>query len=321
MMQGTTRLLVLTLAAGAAAALLFAAPFVLGLGAAAPLTLTGIPLMAAGLGFGVLAAIGAGLTGLMVLFGMAVLFALSSEPVVLFAALFVIPIVFAVQQLQRSRTSSLGYIEWQPPLNVMAWLLAGALLVMIVFAVMVIRGNTDLPFLTRSFLQPVVTGLFPELGFHRTRSLVEVLTPVFPGAAIAVWLILLSVATAGALALLRFWGALQRPLPRMEELQVPLWIPAAFGLAVAFALLDHGNLAYLGQNAAIALLVPVFLAGAGSFHAIARRTPIFFVVIAVFYGFMIVFPPLIAVVALIGVADQTLDLRRRIGFDPTGQEV
>jgi hypothetical protein len=107
----------------------------------------------------------------------------------------------------------------------------------------------------------------------------------------------------------------------VEELRVPLWIPAAFGLAVAFALLDHGNLAYLGQNAAIALLIPVFLAGAGSFHAIARRTPIFFVVIAVFYGFMIVFPPLIAVVALIGVADQTLDLRRRIEFDPTGQEV
>jgi hypothetical protein len=114
---------------------------------------------------------------------------------------------------------------------------------------------------------------------------------------------------------------LRRPAPRMEELRVPVWIPVAFGLAVAMAFLGDVNTAYFGQNAAIALLLPMFLVGAGSFHAIARRTPIFYVVIAVFYGFMIVFPPLIAVVALIGMADQTLDLRRRIGLDPTGQEV
>jgi hypothetical protein len=320
-MQGTTRPLLLTLAAGAAAALLFVAPFVLGLGAAAPLTLTGIPLMAAGLGIGVLAAIGAGLTGLVLVFGLVVLLALSSEPVVLFAGLFAIPVVFALQQLQRSRTSSLGYIEWHPPLNVMSWLLAGALLIMVVFAIMIIRGNTDLPFLTRSFLQPVVTGLFPELGFHRTRAAVETMVPVFPGAAVVIWLGMLTVGTAGAVALLRRWGALRRPAPRMEELRVPVWIPLAFGLAVAMAFLGDVNTAYFGQNAAIALLLPMFLVGAGSFHAIARRTPIFYVVIAVFYGFMIVFPPLIAVVALIGMADQTLDLRRRIGLDPTGQEV
>lgn len=98
-MQGTTKYFVLTLAAGAAAALLFAAPFALGIGAVAPLTLTGVPLMAAGLGLGLLAAIGAGLAGLVLVFGIAVLFALSSEPIVLFAGLFVVPVIFAVQQL------------------------------------------------------------------------------------------------------------------------------------------------------------------------------------------------------------------------------
>jgi hypothetical protein len=41
----------------------------------------------------------------------------------------------------------------------------------------------------------------------------------------------------------------------------------------------------------------------------------------VFYGFMVLFPPLIALVAAIGVADQTLNLRRRIGLPPAGQEV
>jgi hypothetical protein len=321
MMQGTTRHLVLTLAAGAAAALLFAMPFAFGIVAVAPLTLTGIPLMAAGLGIGLLAAIGAGLTGLILMFGIAVLFALSSEPFVLFAALFAIPVVFAVQQLQRSRTSSLGYVEWHPPLNVMSWLLAGALLGMTIFSVMVIRGNTELAFLTKSFLEPLVTGMFPELGFHRTRSIVTTMTPMFPGAVVATWLLMLTVSTAAALGLLRYWGALRRPAPRMEELRVPLWIPATFVLAIVFVVYGDVNLAYLGQNAALALSVPLFLVGAGTFHAIARRTPIFSLVIAVFYGFMIVFPPLTAIVALIGVADQTLDLRRRIGLSPIGQEL
>jgi len=320
-MQGTTKHFALTLAAGAAAALLFAAPFALGIGAVAPLTLTGVPLMAAGLGLGLLLAIGAGLTGLVLVFGIAMLFALSSEPIVLFAGLFFVPVIFAVQQLQRTRTSSLGYIEWHPPLNVMAWLLAGVLVAMSFFAMMVIQDNTDLSFMARSFLQPVVTGVFPELGFHRTRELIQALTPIFPGTVVAVWLLMLAIATAGALALLRFYGALKRPATRMEDLRVPLWIPAAFCLSVLFVVYGDFNLAYLGQNAALALLVPMFLVGAGTFHAIARRTPITYLVIAVFCGFMIVFPPLTALVALIGVADQTLDLRRRIGLHPTGQEV
>ncbi|MBO6783924.1 MAG: hypothetical protein JJ899_11725, partial [Alphaproteobacteria bacterium] len=304
-----TKHLALTLAAGAAAALLFAVPFALGPFAVAPLTLTGVPLMAAGLGIGLLAAIGAGVTGLVLVFALAVLLALSSEPVVLFAGLFVVPVIFAVQQLQRSRTTSLGLIEWHPPLNVMAWLLAGALLAMVVFGVMVIRGNTDLIFLTSAFLEPALTAMLPETGLHRIRGMVETVAPVFPGAVIAAWLVMLAIATAGALALLHFNGALRRPAPRMEDLRTPVWVPLAFGLSVLFVLLGDFNLAYLGRNAAIALLVPMFFVGAGTFHAIARRTPIAYLVNAVFYGFMIVFPPLIALVALVGVADQTLNLR------------
>lgn len=320
-MQGTTKNLVLVLGAGAAAAILFAVPFAFGVAAVAPLTLTGVPLMAAGLGIGLLAAIGAGLTGLALVVVSAVLFALSSEPIVLFAGLFVVPVIFSVQQLQRTRTDSLGYIEWHPPLNVMAWLVGGALLAMFVFGAMVMQGNSDLVFLTESFLEPLLISLMPETGLHHIQDMVNRLTPVFPGAVVAAWLVMLSLATAGALALLHYLGALQRPAPRMEDLRVPLWIPAAFALALLFAAVGDTNYAFLGQNAAIALVVPMFLAGAGTFHAIARRTPITYIVIAVFYGFVIVFPPFIALVAAIGVADQTLNLRRRIGIVPNRQEV
>ncbi len=320
-MQGTAKNLALTLGAGAAAAILFAVPFAFGPAAVAPLTLTGVPLVAAGLGLGVLAAIGAGLTGLALVAIFTLLLALGSEPIVLFAGLFVIPVVFSVQQLQRTRTDSLGYIEWHPPLNVMAWLLGGALLAMIAFGIMVMQGLSDLDAMTKSFLEPTLTGMMPETGYHHIRRMVELLTPVFPGSVLALWLVMLSIATAGALAILHRIGALQRPAPRMEDLRLPQWIPVAFAVALLFWAVGDINYAYLGRNAAIAMMVPMFLSGASAFHAIARRTPITYLVNAVFYGFMVVFPPLIALVAAIGVADQTLNLRRRIGLPPAGQEV
>ncbi|MEP4377628.1 MAG: hypothetical protein ABJ215_04300 [Alphaproteobacteria bacterium] len=311
----------LTLSAGALAALLFAVPFAFGIGAAAPLTLTGIPLMAAGLGIGVIAAAGAGLTGLVVITGIVLALALGPEPSILFAVLFAAPIVFAVHMLGRSRTSSLGYIEWQPPLTVMAWLLAAAIAVMVIIGLMVIKGDTDLAVLTRTFLEPALTGLFPEFGLFRIRSMSSMMAPFFPGAVMVVWLLLLTVSTAGAIALLHNRGALGRPTPRMEELRTPLWVPVAFLVALLFVWWGDGNYAYLGQNAAIAIFVPMFLVGVGTFHAIARRTPITFVILAVFYGFLIVFPPLSVPVALIGMADQILGLRRRTGLVRPGQEV
>ena len=320
-MINSVRPYALTLSAGALAALLFAVPFAFGIGAAAPLTLTGIPLMAAGLGIGVIAAAGAGLTGLVVITGVVLALALGPEPTILFAALFAVPIVFAVHFLRRSRTSSLGYIEWQPPLTVMAWLLAAAIAGMIIFGLMVIKGDTDLVVLTKTFLEPLFTGIFPEFGLFRIRSLSGTIAPIFPGALMAVSLLLLAVSTAGAIALLHNRGALGRPTPRMEDLRTPLWVPVAFVVALLIVWWGDGNYAYLGQNAAIAIFVPMFLVGIGTFHAIARRTPITFVILAVFYGFIIVFPPLSVPVALIGVADQILGLRRRTGLVRSGQEV
>lgn len=317
----SVRPLALTFSAGALAALLFAVPFAFGIGAVAPLTLTGVPLIAAGLGIGVIAAAGAGLTGIVVVSGIVVLLTLGPEPTLLFAALFAVPVVFTVQQLRRSRTSPLGYIEWQPPLTVMAWLLAAALLAMAVFGFMVIKGNTDLVQLTQRFLEPLFTGIFPELGFFRTRSWVTSVAPVFPGSVIAVWLTMLAVSTAVAIALLQHRGLLGRPAPRMEDLRVPLWVPVAMIVALACFAWGDESIAYLGRNAAIAILVPLFLTGVGTFHAIARRTPITVLVLAVFYGFLVVFPPLIVMVAIIGVADQFLDLRRRTGLVRTDQEV
>lgn len=319
-MMNSARPYAMMLSAGALAALLFAVPFAFGVGAIAPLTLTGVPLIAAGLGIGVIAAAGAGLTGIALVAGIVGLLAFGPEPTLLFTALFAVPIVFTVQQLRRSRTSALGYIEWQPPLNVMAWLLAAALFAMVVFGAMFIKGNTGLVELTERFLQPLFTGLFPELGIFRTRSLVGSVAPIFPGAVIAAWLLMLSVSTAIAIALLKNRGLLGRPAPRMEDLRVPVWVPVAMVVALACFELGNTEVAYLGRNAAIAIVVPLFLTGAGSFHAIARRTPITLIVLAVFYGFLIVFPPLIVLVAIIGVADQFLDLRRRTGLVRPDQE-
>ena len=203
----------------------------------------------------------------------------------------------------------------------MAWILAAAITGMVLIGLMVIKGDSDLLVLTRTFLEPLFTGIFPERGLFRIRAMAGTMAPIFPGTVMAVWLLILAISTAAAIALLHNRGGLGRPAPRMEELRTPVWVPVALVGAFLLIWLGDANVAYLGRNAAIALFVPLFLVGAGSIHAVARRTPITYIILAVFYGFVIVFPPLSVPVALIGVADQFLDLRRRTGLVRSGQEV
>lgn len=214
-MINSVRPYALTLGAGALAALLFAVPFAFGIVAAAPLTLTGIPLMAAGLGIGVIAAASADLTGLVVITGIVLALALGPEPSILFALLFAAPIVFAVHMLRRAGTANAAY--GRPP--------------------------------------------DPALGAGRFHC-----------------------GIAG-----RLGGRRQLRLSRSKRGDCHFRSDVPRG----------GGHVSCDRTA----------------HAYHQRNP------CRFYGFLIVLPPLSVPVALIGVADQILGLRRRTGLVRSGQEV
>lgn len=317
----TVPAIVWTLAAGAAAAAMFATPFAAGVGAFAPLTLSGVPLLLAGLGIGLAAAMGAGAAAVAVLAGLLALLAAGPEGLAVFTLLFALPVVYIVHMLGRNRTSVLGYVEWYQPASVASWLAGAAVVVTCLVGSMIAAGDSQIETVSRGLLETVLTAVMPELGLFRTRAVADALAPWLPGLVGMAWLLALALSTAIAFAILRRHAALDRPVPRMASLRMPVWVPALAAMAGGVWLFGEGDIAFLARNAVLILAVPIFLVGAGTFHAIAARTTIRPVVLAVFYGFLIVFPPLAALVALVGVADQFLELRRRTHLADAAQEV
>src|SRR5437764_269436 len=101
-----------------------------------------------------------------------------------------------------------------------------------------------------------------------------------PGALILVYLTQLPLFMAGlwlgavnaalAQGVLARFSANWRPSPRLVELGLPIWLPAALGLALA-ATFFGGPWSFIGVNTMIALSVPFCLAGLAVLHAAAAR--------------------------------------------------
>src|SRR5207237_5090538 len=111
------------------------------------------------------------------------------------------------------------------------------------------------------------------------------------------------------------FGANWRPSPELPELGLPIWLPAALGLAAA-ATIFEGGLRFIGINMLIALSVPFCLAGLAVLHAAARRLShpamalISFYTVAALFGW-----PFVAV-AILGLLESWLGLRHRVA--PSG---
>jgi hypothetical protein len=110
--------------------------------------------------------------------------------------------------------------------------------------------------------------------------------------------------------LLARFGANWRPSPDLAALGLPIWIPVLLAGASGATLLG-GTARFIGVNVLIVLAVPFCLAGLAVLHTVARRFPRPAVTLTVFYllaGFL-GWPLLL--IALLGLLDSPLGLRRR----------
>jgi uncharacterized protein YybS (DUF2232 family) len=119
-------------------------------------------------------------------------------------------------------------------------------------------------------------------------------------------------ATNGSLAqgLLARFGASWRPSPDLAALGLPMWIPVLLAFAAGATLLGE-TARFIGVNVLIVLAVPFCLAGLAVLHTVARRFPRPAVTLVTFYllaGFL-GWPLLL--IALLGLLDSPLGLRRR----------
>jgi hypothetical protein len=265
--------------------------------------ITQLPLFLAGLWLGSGAAALAGLTGTLVLLAASDLLGAA-----VFAAVNAAPVAVLVRQALLAQRRSDGTLVWYPPGLLTAWL-TGLALTGIAGAVLLFGGPEGLQSALKSVVGEVLDRLAPQPVPNRDQ-LAEQLAMVIPGVVAASWMMMLVANAALAQGVLARFGRNWRPSPDLAGLGLPLWLPAALGLAVA-AIVVGGALRFVGLNMLIALSVPFCLAGLAVLHAAARRLThpamalIGFYVLAGLFGW-----PFLAV-AILGLLESWLGLRHR----------
>ena len=292
------------LACGAGGAILYLAVVLGTPGALILVYLTQLPLFLAGLWLGSGAASLAGAAALLVLLATSDLL-----DAAVFTLLNTAPVVVLVRQALLARRRDDGTLAWYPPGLLTAWLTALALAGMAV-AVLLFGGPQGL----QAALRGVVSHLLDRVSqrpLPDRAQIVEGLALVIPGIVAASWMIM-SVAN-GVLAqgLLARFGANWRPSPDLAQLGLPLWVAIALGGAIAAALVG-GTARFVGINMMIALSVPFALAGLAVLHLAVRRLPNPRMALMGFYTMAGLFGWPFLAIALLGLLESGLGLRRRI---------
>ena len=292
--------------ASAVASLSFASgvPFALMLVYLAPM-----PLMMAGLAFGTrITVIGAGAgiltTGLagglssMLIFGL--VHAIPALLIVYLALLSREDIV-----TQRGNSS----IAWYPLGHIPAHLslLSGALLVITA----VILTNPGMSILISTHLGEAFEMMAPHLPEQGRQRFADMLTPLFPGAVAASWVIMTVANGVIAQSLVVRMEKNLRPRPKYSAVDLPQWLSWPLVIAAVVALAGTGEWEYVGRNTAMVIATPYFLLGLAVVHSLAKRVTYTGSLLVVFYLVIVASLWATLVVAGIGVVEQWFGLRGR----------
>jgi Predicted membrane protein (DUF2232) len=290
---------------GTIAAALYLSVYTGSVGAAILVSLAQLPLFIAGLWLGTAAAALAAAAATAVVLAAAREFATAA----LFAALYAAPVVLLVREALLYRVDQQGRREWYPLGHLAAWLTALAL-GGFAAALFWFGGPAALQSMLRQALAPAVAAL-ADTSAAGQRLLTDTLAAVVPGVFAASWMLL--AITNGVLAqgVLARFEANWRPSPPLAALRLPLWITLALGGA-AVLILFAGPSRFVGVNVLIVLGIPFCLAGLGVVHAFADRLARPLIPLAVFYVLAGLFGWPFLLVALLGLVDGPLGLRRRV---------
>lgn len=265
--------------------------------------LTQLPLFAAGLWLGTGASASAGFVAALILAGAGNLLAAA-----LFAALNVVPVVLLVRQSLLARTGPGNAVEWYPPGLMTAWLTSLGLVAAAVTFVF-FGGPQAMQAALREALAAALDRRLGEITPELDQFL-AVVAFILPGIVATSWMVM--TASNGSLAqgLLARFRVSWRPSPDLAALGLPMWIPVLLAFASGATLLG-GTARFIGVNVLIVLAVPFCLAGLAVLHTVARRFPRPAVTLVTFYLLAGVLGWPLVLIALLGLLDSPLGLRRR----------
>jgi len=262
-----------------------------------------LPLFIAGLWLGVGASLLAGLAASLTLVA-----ASSSMTAAAFAGLNAVPVVLLVRQALLARTDGVGTIQWYPPGLLVAWL-TGLGLAAIAASLLLFGGPEGVQAAGRDVLAPALDRSGAEHLPERD-ELLFLLAYILPGIVVISWMVMTATNACLAQGLLARFGANWRPSPDLAALSLPAWVPILLALTVVATIVGDAA-RFFGINTMIVLAVPFCLAGLAVLHTLARRFSHPAILLVVFYVLAGVFGWPLLLVAVVGLLDSSLGLRRR----------
>ncbi|RIA56472.1 DUF2232 domain-containing protein [Dichotomicrobium thermohalophilum] len=298
--------------AGLVSALIFVSAATSAVAAALLVYITPLPLMIAGLGWGIRAS----LIGLGV--GMLIAAALFSINVSLTYALMLAgpaALLVYLALLSRPEPQAPGGLAWYPPGRLIAWaaLIAGA--IGGGSAVVLAAGTGDYDTSVRQLfdetLLPALQQGEQELTEEQINQTVKFMGGILPGAVAAVWLLimLINIWLGGKIASVS--GRLIRPWPSLSDMEYPRFLPIAFLVALVGTMLFAGLTAAIASAFTGAILLAYLLMGLVVIHVITRGSTFQPLVLVLLYVGIVLVGWLGLLVALLGVAEPLLRLRQR----------
>ena len=305
----------LALGAGLASAVIMLSVLGSGPKAAPLLYFAQLPLFLAGLSRGLGPALSAATIGALIvtLVGQSALG--SSVFGVMFLVLLAVPVILVTRMAVLSRPGAGGGVEWYPPRLILSWLIAYASLGLVAAAILFSGVEDGLEWQVRDAYRYVVervtnAPLSPELSRWLEGS-----ARSLPGVLAGTWLSMTSLSAVAAQALLSRLRWSLRPSPRLIDLTVPHRLLAALFAALAVAIFAEGQVGFVGRNLLPVLLAPYFFVGLAVVHTVARRAQRPAIILAAFYGPLILLKVVVMVplAILLGLLDTWVNLRRRFG--------
>ncbi|MSP87679.1 MAG: DUF2232 domain-containing protein [Alphaproteobacteria bacterium] len=227
-----------------------------------------------------------------------------------------VPATILSRQALLGRDDGKGGIEWYPPGQLLGWL-AGMALAALPGAVMLLSGvSGGLDAVMAGFSEEDLRRMLPANQLEQMRDLLKKVGTVVPGIIVISWMVMIAVNGALAQGLLARFGHNRRPRVDIATLELPEWLLLAAAFTALAAWFASDAVGFFARNGLAILMLPFLVLGLAVIHAFARQIKGGGFALGVVYLLLVLFSPLLVTIALLGVLDQLLGIRRRLAALP-----
>ena len=225
-----------------------------------------------------------------------------------------LPVVVLVRQALLNRTAEDGSLEWYPAGLLVMWL-TGAGLVLLAFSLvslLLFGGGPSVEAIFTAQLADALRLVLPDLEEAQLQEAAATTAQIGLGAGLDSWLMVIVANGILAQGVLGRFGRTLRPAPDIAQLELPNWLGLALAATALVALLAPGDVGFVARSLVMLLLLPYFFAGLAVVHAACRNRGARTFLLVLFYLILVLFAWPAALVAGLGILDQTIGLRRRL---------